>query len=791
MKKISTLLFFIFVSFLQAQTPMYFNTNASGGQNSIPFNSGGTLTWRRAQFCMPAGNLGSVPAGNNITKIYFQAGSSANVTYPTFTVRLKTANATGMQGVANGPFESGMTTVFQATNFNVVTTNGAWYGITLQTPFLYDPTFPLIVDFEHDHTSAAGPTVMQPGVHSLSGSNGRQWGNNNGANITGTGTQQFNFGIDVVPATPCTAPPASNSLTPILATVCPGYQLPSLNLASTYSFGGITYQWFSSTTSSLGPFTAVNTPTTFFSIPLPTISVNTWYQVVATCTNPGGGSTTLTPAQVSVMPTTTNTVPYFEGFEGISATNELPNCSWMSSGPNCLTYTASNTMNRIPRTGNKFASFYYNPSGSYSFYTNGVWLDAGVTYSTGLWYTTEYMGYNNWSDLSILVGPNQSTTGLVSVVSSQGPAVSNIYKSLTNTLTVASSGLYYFAIRATGSTASSAQYLTWDDFFVTVPCNEGSPNEPNLSISVASNSVCNGDAVNLNGAGADTYTWSTGATGQSMVDYPLFNTNYQLVGTNSLTGCTDTLNYAINVLPTPGVFIVASKNTICAGESVNLTALANNVSYFWSAGQNPTAQMITVSPTGSLIYSVTATNMYGCSTTATAAVTVNSLPNLSVSAVNNNAQTICLGETVQLNASGAASYQWVSSTSQLIYSGSPINVSPNANTTFTVFGTDINGCSNKATLALNVNVCPGFAEIAANINGYQVYPNPTNAEFSVVAEGKTAALLEVIDLSGRVITSVTPASNTVKMNIAHAAAGVYFLKVHSENSVQVMKIVKH
>ncbi len=789
MKKIFTLLFLFVLAYADAQTPTYFNTNTAGGQNSIPFNSGTTLTWRRAQFCIPAGNLGSVPPGNNITKVYFQAGSSANVTYPTFTIRLKTAAATGMQGVTNGPFESGMTTVFQATNFNIQTVSGNWYGITLQTPFLYDPTFPLIVDFEHDHTSAAGPTVMQPGVISLSGSNGRQWGNNNGATIAGTGTQQFNFGIDVVPATPCTAPPVSNSLTPFTATVCPGYPVPALNMANTYSFGGITYQWFSSTTSSLGPFTAVNTATSFFSIPLPTVTVNTWYQVVATCTNPGGGSTTLTPAQVSVMPTTTNTVPYFEGFEGITNANELPNCSWLSSGGTCQTYTSSNTLNRVPRTGNKFASFYYNPGGTNYFYTNGVLLQAGVTYSAALWYTSEYYGYNNWTDLSILVGPGQSTTGLVLVASTQGPAISNIYKSLSNTFSVASTGMYYFAIRGTGSTASSAQYLSWDDFSVTVPCQEGSVNRPNLAISVPSASICSGGAVNLTGSGADTYTWSTGAVGQTAVDYPAFNTGYQLIGTNTLTGCTDTVSQAISVMPVPGVFIIASDYTICAGDNVNLAALSNDVGYFWSAGNNPTSSMITVSPASSQAYSVTATNMYGCSNTATVTIVVNTLPVVTVNSANNGG-SICLGETLLLTANGGASYQWISSTSQVIYSGSPLTILPNATTTYTLIGTDINGCSNKTTFTQNVDICQGIADVSGVAGGYEVYPNPTAGEFAVVSRGEPATLIELVDVVGKVVVSLKPSSNSVKLNLSANAPGVYFLKIHANNKVEVMKLVK-
>ncbi|MBL7934109.1 MAG: T9SS type A sorting domain-containing protein [Bacteroidia bacterium] len=780
------LFFFVVLNLTSIAQPMFFNSAATGGANSIPFNSGATMTWRRAQFGISANSIGTVQAGNMITKVWFLPSSTANVTYPSFTIRLKQGSpSTGMVGTAGGQFEQNMTVVYQGTNFNMVTTANTWYGITLQTPFLYDPSQPLIVDFEHNHTNAAGPTVNQPGVQTLG--NGRQWGDGGGATIAGTGTQLFDFGIDVVPAPPCTSAPPANTLTPAMSTVCAGYPIPSLMMTNTYSLSGLTYQWFASTTSSLGPYTAV-TGATLSGSALPTVTVNTWYSLVATCAS-ANQSTTLAPVSVSVMPTTTNTVPYFEGFEGISKPNELPNCSWISSSTGvCQTYTSSNTNNRVPRTGNKFASFYYSPAGTNYYYTNGVLLKAGVTYSAGLWFTTEYLGSTNWADMSILVGPSQSTTGLVSVASTGGPAVSNIYKSLSGTFSVPTTGLYYFAIKGQCSTASGAGYMTWDDFSVTIPCEEGSPNRPNLSITVASGSICAGDALSLSGNGADTYTWNVGGnTSQNIVEYPLFNTTYQLVGTSALTGCTDTVYQSIAVIPTPGVFALASKNTICAGENVNLTALANNVTYFWSAGSNPTSNMITVSPTGSLVYSVTVTNAFGCSNTATVSVAVNNLPTLSVSAQYTN---MCVGEMQALTGFGASTYQWLNSSSQLMYSGSPLNISPNTTTTYTLIGTDINGCTNKVTYVQNVDACTGIKEVASSLDGYNVYPNPTSGEFTLMSDNKMVKLIEVVDLTGRVLANIKPSSHTAKLNISNVALGVYYLKVHTENKVEVMKIVK-
>src|SRR5207253_453158 len=97
------------------------------------------------------------------------------------------------------------------------------------------------------------------------------------------------------------------------------------------------------------------------------------------------------------------------------------------------------------------------------------WLNPGITYSASLWYQTDFTGAMNWTDLSILIGTSQSSTGLVPVASTNGPAVSVIYKQLSNTFTVASPGLYYTAVRATAS-AGPALYLSWDDLKISIPC---------------------------------------------------------------------------------------------------------------------------------------------------------------------------------------------------------------------------------------------------------------------------------------------------------------------------------
>jgi len=197
-----------------------------------------------------------------------------------------------------------------------------------------------------------------------------------------------------------------------------------------------------STTSSVGPFaniTGAISPT--YNV-LSQTTGTVWYTALITCTNTGS-TLIAVPSGVQVQNTTTNTVPYSESFTGITSNNQLPNCSWFSPnlGSTATTYT----------NGNKYAAFYYNPPAVSHMYSNGIQLYAGVIYSASVWYQAN-PNYTNWTDLSILVGPNQSTTGLVSIASTNGPALAASYTALTNTFTVPASGLYYVDVRGTGNT---------------------------------------------------------------------------------------------------------------------------------------------------------------------------------------------------------------------------------------------------------------------------------------------------------------------------------------------------
>jgi hypothetical protein len=420
-----------------------------------------------------------------------------------------------------------------------------------------------------------------------------------------------------------------------------------------------------------------------------------WFTCTIVCSN-ANTSIVATSATVTVGGVVTNTVPYFENFQNLALNNTLPNCSWLATGlgTTCLTYTAP---------GN--AAFYYNPPGTNYFYTNGIQLSAGITYSGGLTYKTDNTGGQNWSNLSLLVGSIQSPAGQFTVASISGAVVSPVWASLTNTFTVPTSGIYYLAVRATGSNTGTSQYLSWDDLFINLPCTFNTH-----SVSVLSNitSVCGSRSFVLSASGADTYTWNSGSNSAVItatapgVSVPGALT-YSVGGTNTLTGCTAVSTFSMPVNPTPTISVITSPaSTLCSGNSVTLTAGGGNT-YTWSTGL--VGDSLVVAPSGNTTYSVLGSNAYNCDALASQQVTVYARPSVTAIA---STPTLCSGSFATLYASspGVSNFIWTSPAGTL--TGNQVTVSPATTTNYSVTGVNSVGCSGGASIIMTVSPLPDF-----------------------------------------------------------------------------------
>ncbi len=214
-------------------------------------------------------------------------------------------------------------------------------------------------------------------------------------------------------------------------------------------------------------------------------------------------------------------------------------------------------------------------------------------------------------------------------------------------------------------------------------------------INVNSPTICAGSTASLAATGATTYTWSGGLPNGANVTTPVLNSNtsYTVIGTS--TGCSDTAVSNITVNPKPTVNV--NSPTICAGGTTTLTATGAST-YTWTGGLPNGSPVTTPVLNSSTSYTVTGTDVNGCSNTAVSNVTVNPKPTVGV-----NSPTICSGNSTTLTATGASTYTWTGG----LPNGSPVTTPVlNSNTSYTVTGTDVNGCSNTAVSSITVNPLP-------------------------------------------------------------------------------------
>ncbi len=205
-------------------------------------------------------------------------------------------------------------------------------------------------------------------------------------------------------------------------------------------------------------------------------------------------------------------------------------------------------------------------------------------------------------------------------------------------------------------------------------------------------SLCLGESVELLATGGTSYLWNNSINTASNPVSPETTTTYVVTATDD-NGCkaTDDVVVTVHALPTAN----AGDNTsLCLGESVGLLA-TGGTSYLWNNDINTASNP--VSPETTIIYIVTATDDNGCKATDDVVVTVYALP---LANAGDNT-SLCLGESVELLATGGTSYLWNNSINT---ASNP--VSPETTTTYVVTVEDDNGCKATNDVEVIVNALP-------------------------------------------------------------------------------------
>lgn len=268
---------------------------------------------------------------------------------------------------------------------------------------------------------------------------------------------------------------------------------------------------------------------------------------------------------------------------------------------------------------------------------------------------------------------------------------------------------------------------------------------PTPSIS-GSTIICQGFSTQLTASGGNTYNWSTGATTDTITVSPSGDSTYIVTVANA-NGCSDTTSVTVQVLSQPSA-VISGLDSICNGSSTTLYASGGG-NYTWNDNSNLDSLVInpSVDSTFSLIVDIN-----GCLDTSYHSITVNGLPTPTITGID----TICIGDTTTLFASGGAGYVWNTTSTN-----DSIIVSPNSNTNYSVTVTDTNNCSSSTNADVIVNPLP----------------NPSISGSEVICQGFSTQLTA----SGGTTYNWSTGATTDTVTVSPSSDSTYIVTVTNAN----------
>jgi hypothetical protein len=353
------------------------------------------------------------------------------------------------------------------------------------------------------------------------------------------------------------------------------------------------------------------------------------YQVTVTCSN---GSTAF--ANVSVSGFTT----------GVQAGGNGQVCAGQCINLTVLLTNGSNGPYEIVlelSTGGT-ETFSVNPTGGFPFAIISVCPDETTTYTV--------QSVTNANGCAAFVNPNfvSATVTVIAAgnLSIDGPT--QICQGTPSQLS-ADPGNYQFYSWSNGGSGPTTNITQAGTYTVTATIASGCTASASITVDAlpftlpeisGGTALCTNGSVTLevNNATYDTYNWSNGGSGQSIVVSA--GGTYTVTVTDA-NGCTGTDIIVVGNAP-PASTSIQGPTTFCTGASINLLATGNFSNYAWSNGESQAS--ITVNQSG--IYTVTVTNSQGCTGTASTSITESATPTVTFSASNAD---ICQGACLTLN----------------------------------------------------------------------------------------------------------------------------------------------
>jgi uncharacterized repeat protein (TIGR01451 family)/gliding motility-associated-like protein len=308
---------------------------------------------------------------------------------------------------------------------------------------------------------------------------------------------------------------------------------------------------------------------------------------------------------------------------------------------------------------------------------------------------------------------------------------------------------------------------------ISIVVNQIAP--PIITSSAVNNTICAGGSVTLSvNACSGSVIWSTGITASTITVSPTTNTSYTAICKTST--CTSNTSSPLtitvgNVGTTPT--ISASKNTICNGETVILTATGCSGNLTWSNGMTGTAINIMPGTTGT--YSATCTSS-GCVSKTSSPLTITVSPAAETPGISADKEVVCTGGNVNLTATGCSgTLVWSNGVTS-----SAIAVSPVSTTTYEVVCKS-GQCSAKASKTITVKPQPSAPVIASAKNqicsGESVVLTAHNCDGIVT--WSTGATTATITVSPTVTTAYTAICNVDGCNSVSSSASTITVSTSS------------
>jgi len=251
------------------------------------------------------------------------------------------------------------------------------------------------------------------------------------------------------------------------------------------------------------------------------------------------------------------------------------------------------------------------------------------------------------------------------------------------------------------------------------------------------------------------------------------------------SGCTGTQSYNMSVQCNPNGASLNNLPTLCSNSNpITLTqGMPTGGAY---SGNGVTGNQFNPSVgTQSITYSVN--DAYGCLQTATATITVNTAPNVTLSPFTN----LCFNEPPVVLTGGLPAGGTYSGTS---VSGGIFTPNAVGQFTITYSVTDANNCSGSTTQTLNVLNCVGIDEQQGG--EISVYPNPSTGIINIDLgenlgdiqkiriRNTTGQVVKTLDLNTIVING-----STIMLDFHDISNGLYFVELIGKTEVGLIRIV--